>query len=254
MSDNVLVDEGADVAIGADEISSVKYQRIKIIHGADGVNDGDVATGNPLPVTVSGVSTATKQDAQTALLTTIDADTSTIAGAVSGSEMQVDIVSSALPSGAATSALQTSSEALLTTIAGAVSGSEMQVDIVSSALPSGAATEATLVKNTDFTMFRDPALSNTAVAVKAAAGTLAGVHIYNPNSSSSFVQFYNVAQGSVTVGTTTPNYTLFIPAQGGVDGGILPIAFSTAITIAATTTITGGTAPSTALLVNLQYK
>lgn len=40
------------------------------------------------------------------LLTTIDGDTSTLAGAVAGTEMQVDIVTSALPSGAATSAKQ----------------------------------------------------------------------------------------------------------------------------------------------------
>jgi len=46
-----------------------------------------------------GLSTGAKQDAQTALLTTIDADTSnistkidTIAGAVSGTEMQVDVL------------------------------------------------------------------------------------------------------------------------------------------------------------------
>lgn len=36
--------------VAADEISSVKYQRVKLIHGADGVNAGDVATTNPFPV------------------------------------------------------------------------------------------------------------------------------------------------------------------------------------------------------------
>ena len=58
-------------------------------------------------------------------------------------EVQVDISSSALPSGAATSALQTAGNNLLTTIdadtsslAGAISGTEMQVDIVAS-LPAG---------------------------------------------------------------------------------------------------------------------
>ena len=28
----------------------VKYQRVKLVHGADGVNDGDVSTANPFPV------------------------------------------------------------------------------------------------------------------------------------------------------------------------------------------------------------
>jgi hypothetical protein len=53
---------------------------------------------------------------------------STIAGAVSGSEMQVDIVSS---SGTLTVSDSTA-QGSLSTIAGAVTGSEMQVDIVSS--------------------------------------------------------------------------------------------------------------------------
>ena len=55
----------------------------------------------------------------------------------------VDVTSSALPTGAATSALQTTANGILTTIdadtgsiAGAISGSEMQVDIVAS-LPVG---------------------------------------------------------------------------------------------------------------------
>ena len=107
----------------------------------------------------SGAATSALQTTANGILTTIDADTGSIAGAISGSEMQVDVVaslpagsnnigdvdvlSSALPSGAATSALQTSGNSLLTTIdadtsllAGAISGSEMQVDIVAS-LPAG---------------------------------------------------------------------------------------------------------------------
>lgn len=56
-----------------------------------------------------------------ALLTTIDADTSTLAGAVSGTEMQVDVLT--MPTTAVTNAG-------ITTIAGAVSGTEMQVDVL----------------------------------------------------------------------------------------------------------------------------
>jgi hypothetical protein len=53
MADNTQLSPGAggDV-IGSDDIAGVKYQRVKIIHGADGVNAGDVASGNPLPVTL----------------------------------------------------------------------------------------------------------------------------------------------------------------------------------------------------------
>jgi len=53
MADNTQLSPGAggDV-IGSDDIAGVKYQRVKLIHGADGVNAGDVASGNPLPVTL----------------------------------------------------------------------------------------------------------------------------------------------------------------------------------------------------------
>ena len=51
MADNTQLNTNAtsgDV-IGTDDIGGVKYQRIKIITGADGVNGGDVTTANPFP-------------------------------------------------------------------------------------------------------------------------------------------------------------------------------------------------------------
>lgn len=51
-AENVNITPGSGDVIGADDISSVKYQRVKLIVGADGVNDGDIASGNPLPVDV----------------------------------------------------------------------------------------------------------------------------------------------------------------------------------------------------------
>lgn len=51
MADNTELNPGAggDIA-AADDIGGVKYQRVKLTLGADGVNDGDVASGNPIPV------------------------------------------------------------------------------------------------------------------------------------------------------------------------------------------------------------
>jgi hypothetical protein len=53
MADNVTLNTmtGGDVA-AADDIGGVKFQRIKLIHGADGVNAGDVSTANGLPVSL----------------------------------------------------------------------------------------------------------------------------------------------------------------------------------------------------------
>ena len=121
----------------------------------------DVVSSMPLP---SGAATSALQTAGNNILTTIDADTSLLAGAISGTELQVDVVaslpagtnaigklsansgidigdvdvlSSALPTGAATSALQTTANGILTTIeavtsslAGCVAGTEVQVDVL----------------------------------------------------------------------------------------------------------------------------
>lgn len=95
-----------------------------------GINDSGNSITVDGTVAVTGVATAANQttvighlDGVEGLLTTIDADTGTLAGAVAGTEVQVDIVSSALPSGASTSAKQDTIighvdgiEALLTTI------------------------------------------------------------------------------------------------------------------------------------------
>lgn len=59
MADNVTLtnnqtsfeaDTNADFTSAADEIGAAKYQRVKLTLGADGVNDGDVASGNPMPI------------------------------------------------------------------------------------------------------------------------------------------------------------------------------------------------------------
>lgn len=54
------------LTVASDTIGGQEYQRIKLIHGADGVNAGDVATANPLPVfgpNVIGSGTLSANDA-----------------------------------------------------------------------------------------------------------------------------------------------------------------------------------------------
>jgi hypothetical protein len=51
MADNVQLNPGAGGSvIAADDIGGVAFQRVKVVHGADGTNDGDVSRVNPLPV------------------------------------------------------------------------------------------------------------------------------------------------------------------------------------------------------------
>lgn len=120
---------------------------------------GNIITALAGTLAISGTVTAnagtnlnTSALALEATLQSVKTAVETIDNAISGSEMQVDVVSSALPSGASTAANQATIishvdgiEALLgtidadtsnistkiDTIAGAVSGSEVQVDIVS---------------------------------------------------------------------------------------------------------------------------
>jgi hypothetical protein len=92
------------------------------------------------------------------------------------------------------------------------------------------------------------ALTSTAQAIKASAGKLKGYYIYNPNAAAAYVQFYNTAQGSVTVGTTNPLFMLTLPPASAanlwMESGV---NFSTAMSWSATSTAGGNGAPTTAL-------
>lgn len=69
MADNTTLNPGSggDIA-AADDIAGVKYQRVKLTLGADGVNDGDVSAANPVPV--AGSLSVSNFPAQTGLTDT----------------------------------------------------------------------------------------------------------------------------------------------------------------------------------------
>lgn len=100
------------------------------------------------------------------------------------------------------------------------------------------------------------ALTNTAVQIKASAGQLGYFSCSNTNVSQAYAQIYSLPSASVTVGTSTPVLSIPIPA-GGTNGFSLPLSGiavgGTGISVAATTTATGSTAPSTALDCNAGY-
>jgi hypothetical protein len=52
MADNVTANPGAGgETFASDEISGIQYPRVKVTFGADGVNDGDLSSTNPMPIT-----------------------------------------------------------------------------------------------------------------------------------------------------------------------------------------------------------
>lgn len=105
------------------------------------------------------------------------------------------------------------------------------------------------------TPYRNNAVSSTKVAALTIPARIFYVHFYNPNASGVWLQFFDLASASVTVGTTTPTRELFLPATGGVDGPLsMPWGFDTAVTIAATTTSGGSSAPASAIHVQMEYR
>ena len=100
-------------------------------------------------------------------------------------------------------------------------------------------------------------VSNTAIAVKGGAGAYFGIRTAkNTNATDCYVLVYNVASGSVTVGTTVPTLTIPVPAGGyWEEKDIKGENFSTAMSVAVVmTTPTGSTAPTTAFGFDLIYK
>jgi len=110
--------------------------------------------------------------------------------------------------------------------------------------------------------FNDPDLDETAVVVKADAGMLLGFYVINLHTAPVYLKFYNVAQGSVTVGSTAIEQRFCIPSQGDANGGGAEHwieyggkYYDTAITVAATTDYDGNGAPGANLVhVEIYYK
>lgn len=104
------------------------------------------------------------------------------------------------------------------------------------------------------TVFSNQALTNTVTAVKTSAARMHQYDFYNPNATGVWIQLFNLATGSVTLGTTAPTRTIYLPATSGRDwSSSFSDSWSTALTIACTTTNTGSTAPSSAIQAYIGY-
>lgn len=106
--------------------------------------------------------------------------------------------------------------------------------------------------------FRNTAVTNTAVAVKATAGQVWGWNIINPNATPVYLKVYDTAAAGVTVGVTTVVKTLMIPGMGSVfqEPNVAQLINSTAIAIACTTGLADAdaVAPGAAVHVEIKYK
>lgn len=106
MADNVtmpLTGSGdATALIAADEIAGVKHQRVKLTLGADGVNDGDISSSNPVPITAAalplpaGAATSAKQDTAQTSLSSIDTKTPALGQALAAASVPVVLTAAQL--------------------------------------------------------------------------------------------------------------------------------------------------------------
>ena len=229
---------------------------------------GNVAMASSTPVTIASDDT---------LITALKTALETIDNMISGNEAQVDVITIPAPLNIVGGGAEAA--ALRVTMANNSTG-VLSVDDNGGSLTVDQATHDNLnananiqVNDTDVatgnpvpvkeqeacSMLFDSDGDNTAQVVKAAAGKLYGLEVSNPNATDAWIQLFDVAAGSVTVGTTTPNQSYLVPAGNGVDyGGMdkdftIPINFVTAITYACTTTPTGAGNPTIGLIVNARY-
>lgn len=154
------------------------------------------------------------------------------------------------PNGSATSANSAPVVIASDQAAVAVTGTITAVTAITNALPAGTnilgAVTPKPVTSGGLSFKKVLSANNTtSVAVKASAGQLYSIVATNTNAAARFLKLYNVAQGSVTVGTTTPDMTFAIPGNTAgagfvLDTGGIGIAFGTAITYGITTGVADG--------------
>lgn len=123
-------------------------------------------------------------------------------------------------------------------------------------------TQVNLSSPSNFIQFTDTAMGATIDAVKASSALVYSVFIDNTanGGAASYVKLYNVASGSVTVGTTVPDEVIFVPGGAQIEHLLftkssLGKTFGTALSAACLTT--GGTAgvtpPSSSVIVTINY-
>lgn len=222
------------------------------------------ATSNALTNGQSGQAQMTANRAlMINLRTAAGAEIGTSAAPVGANTAQVNGVTTLAGAGATGTGSQRVTVAQdTTTVAGSASipaGTNLMgkvgIDQTTPGTTNAVTATATLGTTNGWTPLLANALSTTVKAIKGSAGELGMAQCYNPNSSQIYVQVFNVASGSVTLGTTVP--LLSIPIAATATGGFAlsnpGINFSTAMSAAITTTATGLTAPSTAGDCNFAY-
>lgn len=123
--------------VASDDIAGLKYQRIKMVIGADGANDGDISAANPLPVDIGTIPLPANAATETTLsdIDTKLGGTLTVSTGLSQPLTDAQLRASAVPISDGGGSI---------TVDGTFWQATQPVSLASSPLPTGAATEVTL--------------------------------------------------------------------------------------------------------------
>jgi hypothetical protein len=109
-----------------------------------------------------------------------------------------------------------------------------------------------------WTTYRNNALSNTKVLVRSGSTFVFGYTINNPNTAECFVQCFDAAAiTDVNLGTTICDEPIKVGGLGGImeNAERMPLLqFTKGLVIVATTTESGSTAPSSPISVSIRYQ
>lgn len=106
-------------------------------------------------------------------------------------------------------------------------------------------------------LLQDSAAANAAVAVKASSAVVYEIEVDNSaNGAATYLKVFNVAGGSVSVGTTAPDFIFMVPASVSRTL-VLPsgLTFGTALSYCAVTSAgtAGSTSPTSSVPIKLVY-
>jgi len=111
-------------------------------------------------------------------------------------------------------------------------------------------------------IFTDTAMGNTADAIKASSAKVYSVIVDNSanGGAASYVKLFNLAAGSVTPGTTSPDEIIYVPGGAVLTHNFFTSAnpgktFGTALSAFCVTTggTAGVTAPASSVIVSVNY-
>lgn len=237
MADNVTLNPGVGGAVAAtDDVGGVHYQKVKLDVGGDGLS---VPVTGALPVSADALPLPTGAASEVTLAALNAKVTAVNTGAVVGTVTanagtNLNTSALALEAGGNLADIKTAVQMLDNCIA----GSEAQVDVVSSALPTGAATEVTLsALNTKVTAVNTGAVTVAASALPTGAATEATLSALNGKVTAVNTGAVTVAASALPTGASTAALQGGgLPAALGAGGGLKIDGSGTALPISGTIT------------------